>query len=218
MKANLLPTWMALAAAGLLGFATPFTLTAQRKPHRRLTLCAHPDDECKACDYDDVSFDVPVSFSVTTHLPLSKRFSIGSGLACTFLTNSFRHAHLGFSEGATRLYYLGIPLTLSGNLLTSGRWTAYLSAGATVEKGLLKVRRFTSLCGHSTSCRSYKSSIHGFETSLSATVGLSFRLLGNWHSFLEQKLSYFFNTGQPLSAHTNDPFPHTLGLGLRYCF
>ncbi|MDR3127345.1 MAG: hypothetical protein LBU08_02630 [Tannerellaceae bacterium] len=213
MKAHTFLSNFIFAAATLLCFAFPSPSTA-----RRCLRCSYHDEECNADDYQDVQFDAPVSFSLTTHIPLNSTFSFSTGLACSFLSNAFRHSHCGNTEGATRLYYLGIPASISGNLFHSGRWTAYLSLGVTVEKGLLKIRRFTSRCGDHTSFSITKTPVHGLEWSLLATLGLSYRILGNWHCFAEQKLNYYFNTGQPLSAHTNDPFPHTLGFGFRYCF
>ncbi|MDR3127014.1 MAG: hypothetical protein LBU08_00860 [Tannerellaceae bacterium] len=231
MKTNVLQTGcgigMALIAAGMLWIGKPFPVVAQRmsgeclmrrKVQRRLLCASHADDECKAEDYEDVSYDAPVSFSLTTHIPLAGRFSLGTGLACTFLSNSFRHSHFGMAEGETRLYYLGIPANLSGELLKTGRWTVYLSIGGTVEKGLQKVHRLTTRCGHCTTTATRKTSIPGLEWSLMATAGLSYRMFGKWVGYVEQKLNYYFDTGQPLSAHTDSPFPHTLGLGIRYCF
>lgn len=218
--------WMVLAAVGLLWIGRPLPITAQRtaeclgrrKVQRRFLNCSHSNDECRAEDYEEVNYDVPVSFSVMTHIPVTKCFSLGTGVACTFLSNSFRHSHFGMTEGATRLYYLGIPVNLSGDLLKAGRWTAYLSVGGTVEKGLQKVRRLTTRCGSRLTTVTRKTVIPGFEWSLMATAGLSYRMFGKWHCYVEQKLNYYFDTGQPLSAHTDSPFPHTLGLGIRYCF
>jgi hypothetical protein len=185
---------------------------------RRCLSCSEEDEACRAEDFEEVSCDVPVSFSLTTHTPLTGRFSLETGLACTFLSNALRHSRFGKVEEETRLYYLGIPVSISGDCFSSGKWTFYLSAGGMVEKGLRRVRRLTRCCGGRTTTFVSKTPVPGLEWSLSATAGLSYRLATKWYLYAEQKMSYYFDTKQPLSAHTDCPFPHVFGMGVRYRF
>lgn len=227
-RAITIPLRLAVAAtAGVLWIGRPLPAEAQRmgseRPPRRWTQrrylsCSEADDACRTDDFEEVECDVPVSFSLTTHTPLVGQFSLETGLTCTFLSNALRHSRFGKMEEETKLYYLGVPVNITGDCFTSGRWTLYLSAGGMVEKGLRRVRHLTTCCGHRTTTSVRKTSIPGLEWSLAATAGLSYRLAGKWHLYAEQKLTYYFDTHQPLSAHTDTPFPHVFGIGVRYRF
>jgi len=63
-----------------------------------------------------------------------------------------------------------------------------------------------------------KSKIEGVQLSLSASAGISYKLIKNWALYMEPHLSYYFDNNQPLSIRTAHRTIPSINTGLRYEF
>jgi hypothetical protein len=52
---------------------------------------------------------------------------------------------------------------------------------------------------------------------LTGLLGISYDMSHQWQFYVEPGALYSFDTDQPVSSRTEEPFCFNIGLGLRYC-
>lgn len=169
-------------------------------------------------DYDDISYNLPLSFGITARKKLGKRIAMETGLVYTYLSTNFQRNGSTRIKGKLGLHYLGIPANLIVDLWDNSKWNIYASAGVMVEKGLRSVYTQHIYRASSEEEATVKTSIHGLQWSLNGSLGVSYRLLNDWSLYAEPRLSYFFDSNQPISIRTDKPLTVGFGLGVRFDF
>lgn len=164
----------------------------------------------------DMEFAPPFSVGVLVHKELNQTFGVETGVMYSFLSTSYRDISYTY-EASLKLHYVGIPLLLTVNLWqTHPNWRLYTSGGLTVEKGLQA--ELTQQLYGADKVINRKTRIDGWQWSLQLSAGISYRLAKDWEVYLEPKLSYYFDNGQPLSIRTEKSLLPGLGSGIRYVF
>lgn len=169
-------------------------------------------------DYDDIDYNVPLSFGITVRRKLTNRLSVETGLVYTYLSTNFKRNTPNAVKGKLGLHYLGIPVNLSVDLWDNRHWNVYVSAGVMGEKGLRSVYTQHVYRSTSTTSTTLKSSIPDMQWSLNGAVGVSYRLHKDWSLYAEPRVSYFFDNNQPISVRTEKPVSLGLGVGVRFDF
>ncbi len=170
-------------------------------------------------EYSDIDYRMPVSFGITLRKKINKYVAIESGLIYTYLSTRFKEN--GFKaryEAKSGLHYLGIPVNVVGNIYTNSSWNIYLSGGFMAEKGLSSVITIDKIVANEVTSSTEKSSIKGIQWSVNGAVGVSYRLFSEWSIYAEPRISYYFDTNQPLSIRTDKPVTFGIGGGIRYEF
>ena len=167
-----------------------------------------------SASYSRTNYSVPVSFGLLVRKSVYKNVALESGLVYTFLQTKLGYNPQILPDDQLNLHYLGIPLNIVLKLFNSPKWEVYLSGGGMVEKGV----QSDFLKQTSTGSQLITSQIDGFQWSVNAAVGTSYKFHKNFGIFLEPKISYFFQNNQPISVRTDQPTTIGLTAGLRYEF
>ena len=155
---------------------------------------------------------LPISTAFLVSRRITGLVSVETGLSYTYLHTEFEGER---STADCRWHYIGIPLKVKFNLLSSRRIAVYASAGAQLDIPMysdadvtvtnntpdLKAGRFNS----------------PVVWSLSAGVGASLKLSDRFEIFLEPTLQYRFDHDYTVpNIWTDNPFGFSLPIGLRF--
>jgi hypothetical protein len=169
-------------------------------------------------DYTDKTYLPPLSFGIMLRRELGGHIAVESGLVYTYLSTKFRRSAIPRSEAQLRLHYLGIPVNLVAYLYHNARWDVYAAAGVMAEKGVRSFYEQRQYAGDHVIVSDINTSIDGMQWSLNASLGVSYNIHEAWSIYLEPRLSYYFDSGQPVSMRTEHPTTIGLGAGVRYGF
>lgn len=165
-------------------------------------------------DYRSVGHhnDLPVSFAITAGKRLNNILSVESGLTYTYL-------HSVYDKGISKIdfhwHYIGIPLRLVVNACSIRRVSLYASAGGQVDfpvycKGVARESRAAS--------NFETGKFHApVEWSLSAAMGVSFKVTDNFGIFMEPTLRYqFYKDADVPNIWTDNRWVFSIPIGLRF--
>ena len=165
-------------------------------------------------DYRSASHhnDLPVSFAITAGKRLNNILSVESGLTYTYLHSVY---DMGISKIDFHWHYVGIPLRLVVNACHIRRVSLYASAGGQVDfpvycKGVARESRAASNFA--------TGRFHApVEWSLSAAVGVSFKVTDNFGIFIEPTLRYqFYKDADVPNIWTDNRWVFSIPIGLRF--
>lgn len=166
------------------------------------------------------TFHYPITFGLTFDIPLSRLFSLQTGLTYTYLLSEIQ----GNQKNATSwtldqsLYYLGLPLSLAVDMVNHRSWRVYAAAGGGLEKGLCALQRaeVKNLLTDDYSTANTIQSVSGVQPYAAASFGLAYTFASRWQVYFQPALNYYFDTNQPMSIRTKKPFSLNLGAGFRF--
>lgn len=169
--------------------------------------------------------NVPVSIGMSIGIPLiQNQLYFNTGLKYTYLysvsTTIDRETSKAISADEQNLHYIGIPLGLSYQFVEKGIFRAYLSASATLEKGISKVTRHINYMTSSYESN-FTESIDGFATSFAVGGGVGVKIVRSLEFYLEPEFSWFIFSKkypQPESRITQNPINIGITGGLRWNF
>lgn len=172
--------------------------------------------DIKEADYfNEVQHLPPVSFGLMAELPLSKSWSVESGLVYTYLESRFTRTANPTGTGHLKLHYLGLPLYLKAKLWHDPTWSIYLNAGPMIEKGLQSVYSQDIDYTWSITHTDVHSRIEGLQWSLNTGLGVNYKIQKALSVFFEPKLTYYLDNNQPMSARTEQPLVFGVNGGVR---
>lgn len=169
--------------------------------------------------------NIPVSIGMSIGIPLiQNQLYFNTGLKYTYLysvsTTIDRETSKAISADEQNLHYIGIPLGLSYQFVEKGIFRAYLSASATLEKGISKVTRHINYMTSSYESN-FTESIDGFATSFAVGGGVGVKIVRSLEFYLEPEFSWFIFSKkypQPESRITQNPINIGVTGGLRWNF
>ena len=83
----------------------------------------------------DINHHIPVRVGLNVTMPLTSRWSIGTGLTYTLLKTGIRSGSAeSYFATALKLHYVGIPIQASYTFFQSRPFNAYATAGFMLEK------------------------------------------------------------------------------------
>ena len=160
------------------------------------------------------SFGVPFTVGLGVRIYLLPRFSLGTGLDYSLLTRTFTGSYGDVSGTVTHtLHYLGVPLNLYYDILSSDKIKFYVYGGGEVEYCLSNKYR---LFANPDIIRTYP--VEGLQFSVGGGVGVEFMLGRRLGLYLDPGVSYYFPGKQPRSIRTDKPFLLNFDAGLRFNF
>jgi hypothetical protein len=169
--------------------------------------------------------NIPVSIGMSIGIPLiQNQLYFNTGLRYTYLysvsTTIDRETSKAISADEQNLHYIGIPLGLSYQFVEKGIFRAYLSASATLEKGISKVTRHINYMTSSYESN-FTERIDGFATSFAVGGGVGVKIVRSLEFYLEPEFSWFIFSKkypQPESRITQNPINIGVTGGLRWNF
>lgn len=160
--------------------------------------------------YSDHEF--PVKVGATVRVPLSRWLSMDAGLSYACLRSDLDFTTSdGVRKVGTvqRVHYLGVPVTLVGNLWENRRWNVYASAGGEVAKSVKTQWRDQD-------GRAYEGCARPWQWSVSAAVGMQLNLNRHFGLYVQPSLDYYFDNRSSVQTYYNEhPFTPALRMGVR---
>ena len=151
----------------------------------------------------------PVSFGLTTNIPVTSRLSFTTGLVYTRLHSDFTSIIGGFPLLKEQtLYYLGVPLSVQYQLWNYKRLSVYASAGGQADYNL-KAHMEQQGVDYPAYRDRWQFSVHG-------AAGVEYDVIPQLGIYAEPGVKYYFNNGSNVSTFFKDkPTSFNLQLGLR---
>ncbi|MBR1557264.1 MAG: sigma-70 family RNA polymerase sigma factor [Prevotella sp.] len=169
----------------------------------------------------------PRTFELSLSYPLSKRWSLTSGLSYTRMKSTFESDDGNMLTRRTqKLHYVGLPLKLRYTLLEKNRWQLYASGGIGLDIplrgkettqylyiGPYQHERGDSLIQPTTYARVKAP----WQWSVNVGAGVQYQLLPHVNAYFEPRLQYYIPTGNPVETYrTEHPFDLSLPFGIRF--
>ncbi len=170
-----------------------------------------------------VRHKMPFQFGLSVSVPLTKRWSVRTGMTYTRLSTDIQAgSDVAYYVTQQSLHYVGVPLSASYTIYSSRFFNVYAAAGATLEK-CVKAKRSTTF-DNTSSKRSTASESEGFadglwQLSLNASAGIQFNFTPAIGLYFEPGVSYYVNDGSSL-PNIRHEHPGNLNMqgGLRFSF
>jgi len=166
-------------------------------------------------DFTSKSYLAPVSAGAAIAYSISKSTSIQSGLTYTYLVTSFDNNTV---DSKLHLHYVGLPLRIIYNFSQTNKWSFYGSVGTMIEKGIWSVYVQNQNYPNSTITTTVTDKIKGWQYSVNSSVGTAYNIQKNTAIYFEPKISYYFDSNQPISIRTENKLVIGFEGGLRYKF
>lgn len=146
---------------------------------------------------------------------LNDRLGIGLGVNYTFLNSRYealvdRRYQASVDQS---VHYIGVPLNLYVTILSSDRLSFYANTGAMMEKAVRVSYEMTDLYAVK---YQHDSKAEGVQWSANIGLGVEYRFLEFMGIYVDPRLTYFFDCGQPYSVRTEQPLQFNLEMGFRF--
>ena len=153
----------------------------------------------------------PISFGLTTNIPIAPRFSIATGLVYTRLRSDFIRK-MSDSEFKTEqtLHYIGIPVNLQYQIWNYRFLKIYASAGGQVDYNIKNQQK------QSFNSQTSSDGRDRLQFSMQGAVGLQCDIIPMLGLYIEPGVKYYFNNGSDVRNYFKDkPTNFKLQVGLR---
>ena len=167
------------------------------------------------------SCGIPFSVGLGVRFYVLPKLAIGTGLDYSFLTRGFNGRYVNTSLGIDEtgsvthdMHYLGIPLNVSYDFVSTKRIKAYAQLGGEAEYCLSNKYNITAGGG----VYDYSSAVKGLQWSIGAGVGVEFLFTPWLGIYLDPGIRYYFDCNQPKSVRTEKPVMVNFDAGLRFNF
>ncbi|MBR1575481.1 MAG: outer membrane beta-barrel protein [Bacteroidales bacterium] len=164
-------------------------------------------------------YAIPISFGVGAKFYLSDRWALGTGVNFTLLSRSFSGTFT--KEGSVissnsdlkhTVQYIGIPVNLYYDLISSKFIKMYAFGGGSVEKGISQ--KYT--VPGSGQSEVWKTSVPGVQGSAGLGLGIQMKLSDHMGLYLDPSAKYYFGADQPKTIRTQQNVMFNLELGVRF--
>ena len=165
----------------------------------------------------ETSHKLPVVVGANLSIPISRQWFAETGLTYTRLRSTTDYyGYDNYHHCSQRIHYLGIPLRAQFRFLNSRFFTAYATAGGSVEIPVKATLETTSRFRNetTTSTASLSAPVQ-FSTTLS--LGAQFNCNSHFGIFAEPQLQWFIPTGSDIETYrTEHPLRFVPAVGLRW--
>ena len=163
------------------------------------------------------TYGVPFSLGIGVRFYVTPRLSIGTGLDYSLLTRTFTGSYWGTAGTVSHtVQYIGIPVRLYYDILTSDRINFYAYGGGEAE---LCIGNNYRLFGTPDIVRNIGEGTNTILPSVNVGVGVEFRVGRRIGLYLDPGVNYYFpGNQQPRSIRTDKPLMLNFDAGLRFNF
>lgn len=159
----------------------------------------------------------PKTFGLSINKQLSPKWTFGTGITYTRLKSEFESEYNRARLVKTqKIDYVGIPLRLTYQVWSKGRFNAYMTGGMALEmpvhSSLEKKYIITA-----DSLFTLKGDIKPrYQWSVNLGIGVQYKLFKPFSLYIEPNMFYYFRNGSSLETYrTEHPFIITVPFGLR---
>ena len=163
----------------------------------------------------DTKYSLPLNVGLQAQFPMKGNLALGVGVSYSVVSSRY-DCLINKKKYSVKqsLHYIGIPVNIYGVVVERNRFSFYVNAGATAEKGLEAVYKLESYSGK----ERFTNHIDGLQFSVNAGLGVEYKLANPAGIYFEPNMVYFFNSDVPRSMRTDQPLQVKGELGLRFHF
>lgn len=173
-----------------------------------------PGEESGFAELGPSTYGIPFTLGLGVRIYLDPRLSIGTGVDYSLLSRSFTGSFNGESGSVSHtLQYIGVPVNLFYDIVSSDRIKFYVYGGGEAEYCLSNKYR---LYANPDIIRQYP--VQRLQYSVGVGLGVEFRLASRLGIYLDPSLNYYFNCNQPRNIRTDKPLLVDFNAGLRFNF
>lgn len=184
-----------------------------------LAAAANNIDEPTSTD-EVVSF--PVNYSASFRYMITKRWGINAGISYSSATSESRSGSAAdYYSSKVRMHYVGVPVTVSYNVVNSRYVTVYGLAGGTVEKCVASTKKETVVASgveQKSASRKSKLNTRPWQGSLNAGAGVQFNITDRYGIFAEPQVVYDLSDDSNSPARRRNDWSFQLAVGLRLSY
>ncbi|MCM1052188.1 MAG: PorT family protein [Paenibacillus sp.] len=169
----------------------------------------------------DIKHRQPVRTGVSFTYKLTDRLGIGSGVSYTYLASDLKSgSDTHYFTGEQSLHYVGVPLTVTYNIIRWKRLQLYASGGALLEKCVAgKVNSGYVLDNNVTETESGDIEDKPLQFSVNASAGVQLDFTSAIGIYAEPGVSYYFKDGSEINnIYKEKPLNLNVNVGLRFTF
>lgn len=162
----------------------------------------------------DTKYYAPASAGIQLQIPITPKLSIGTGAVYTYLRSDIitTVSEVNSSTVVTEIHYLGVPLNLYYNIISSKKLRFYANTGFMAEKGLVEDVR---VIGTGNGDGNISTSIKPLALSANLGMGVEYLMSKNFGLYADPGIVYYFDTNQPISLRTVQQLQYKFEVGLR---
>ena len=163
----------------------------------------------------DTKYSLPFNIGIQVQFPVKENLALGVGVNYTVVSSSY-DCLINKKKYSVKqsLHYIGIPVNIYGKVVERNRFSFYVNAGATAEKGITAVYKLESYTGKERNTNP----IDGIQFSVNAGLGVEYKFANPAGIYFEPNIVYFFNSDMPRSIRTDQPLQVKGELGIRFHF
>ncbi len=191
------------------------------KTHRAPTI--GPSLKTGVVEKSTSTYGIPLSLGFGADIALTDRWSVGTGINWSLLSRTFTgiYTEVGANGSVVKsinsdinndIHYIGIPLNLYYNVLSTKDLKFYAWGGASAEKGLVNKYRIHS----EPEDIFFKENVKGIQWSAGIGLGLEFSINDVVGLYIDPSARYYFDCDQPNSIRTQKPYLLNFEAGLRF--
>lgn len=163
----------------------------------------------------DTKYSLPLNLGIQMQFPVGGNLALGVGVNYTKISSRY-DCLINKKKHSVKqsLHYVGIPVNIYGIVVERNRFSFYVNAGATAEKGISAVYTLESYTGN----ERMTDPIDGIQLSVNAGLGVEYKFSNPAGIYFEPNIVYFFNSNVPRSIRTDQPLQVKGELGVRFHF
>lgn len=163
----------------------------------------------------DTKYSLPLNLGLQVQFPVKENLALGVGVNYTVVSSRY-DCLINKKKYSVKqsLHYIGIPVNIYGKVVERNRFSFYVNAGATAEKGLTAVYKLESYTGNERNTNP----IDGIQFSVNAGLGVEYKFANPAGIYFEPNMVYFFNSDVPRSIRTDQPLQVKGEIGIRFHF
>ena len=163
----------------------------------------------------DTKYSLPLNLGIQVQFPVKENLALGVGVNYTVVSSRY-DCLINKKKYSVKqsLHYIGIPVNIYGKVVERNRFSFYVNAGATAEKGITAVYKLESYTGKERNTNP----IDGIQFSVNAGLGVEYKFANPAGIYFEPNIVYFFNSDIPRSIRTDQPLQVKGELGIRFHF
>lgn len=159
------------------------------------------------------AYGVPVSFGLGVRYYLTDALSVGAGMEWSYLTRTFKGSYKTAGGDFTHIVqYVGVPVSLSYDVIRARTLKLYVSAGVGVHKAVSSKYYLYS----ESASPIYSETVDPLQVALNGGFGVEFRLTDFLGLYIDPVVNCWFPSGQPHSIRTDKPLSLNFEAGLRF--
>ena len=157
---------------------------------------------------------LPIRAGLSFGYYLSKRLMVETGMIYSFLQSEFSLNSGVGEKGEQKLQYIGIPLSLSYDLLNSCNLRLYLGAGGEVNFNISAAQKYNIGDIPVKHTGTDNKPVWSYRIK----AGVSYNIIGNTELYVEPSVARFFSDSEMNTVWKDNKYTFDLNLGLRLKF